>query len=73
MKRTCSWVALQKAFEEIISAHTALELYGTATGKGLWLVGDDAVYPMPNTTDGVHHKGAAPRVVVYAEENWWAT
>lgn len=81
MKLTFSWEALQKAFEEIYSAHTARELYGTTTGKGLWLIGDDGVYLMPNTTDGIHHKGSAPRVIVYAEEcnpttmsfdEWWA-
>lgn len=81
MKLTFSWKALQKAFEEIDSAATARALYGTPTGKGLWLVGDDGVYLMPNTTDGIHHNNNAPRVVVYAEEcnpktmhfdDWWA-
>lgn len=81
MKLTFSWEALQKAFEEIDTANNARTLYGSVTGKGLWLVGDDGVYLMPNTTDGVHHRGDAPRVIIYAEEcnpktmpfdDWWA-
>lgn len=81
MKLTFSWSALQKAFEEIDSARTPRPLYDTQTGKGLWLVGDDGVYLMPNTSDGIHHKDNGPRVVVYANEcnpktmpfdAWWA-
>lgn len=69
MKLTFSWAALQKAFEEIISAQTARELNGTETGKGLWLVSDQGIYLIPNTTDGIHHKNDGPRVVIYAEES----
>jgi hypothetical protein len=81
MKLTFSWSELTRAFEEIDSAKTARELYGSDTGKGLWLVGDDGVYLMPNTADGIHHKDGGERVVVYAREcnpktmsfdEWWS-
>jgi Protein of unknown function (DUF3085) len=48
-------------------------LYGVGTGPGLWLVGDEGVYLMPNTN-------AKPRTIVYAREcdptklpfdTWW--
>jgi hypothetical protein len=48
-------------------------LYGEETGPGLWLVGDEGVYLMPNTN-------AKPRWIVYAREcdptklpfdTWW--
>jgi len=48
-------------------------LYGAETGPGLWLVGDEGVYLMPNTT-------AKARTIVYAREcdptklpfdTWW--
>lgn len=81
MKLHFPWSALQRAFEELDSATTARTLYDKTTGKGLWLIGDDGVYLMPNTTDGKHHKNDAPRIVVNAVEcdpkaldfdTWWA-
>lgn len=81
MKLHFPWSALTRAFEELDSAQTARTLYETNTGKGLWLVGDQGVYVMPNTTDGIHHKNDGKRVVVYARECdptalefdvWWA-
>lgn len=48
-------------------------LYDKVTGKGLWLVGDEGVYLMPNTE-------AATRTIAYASEcdpnklefdEWW--
>lgn len=82
MKLTFSWKDLQKAFEELDTAQTARPHYGcTDPVKGLWLVGDQGVYLMPNTSDGIHHKADGPRVVVYAREcnpdtmpfdTWWA-
>jgi hypothetical protein len=54
------------------------------TGKGLWLVGDQGVYLMPNTTDGPRAASRKPgdgNFVVYAREcdptklefdTWWA-
>lgn len=80
MKLTFDWTELLKAFEELDTATTANKLYETVTGKGLWLVGDQGVYLMPNTTDGIHHTTDAPRIVVYAREcnpdtmpfdDWW--
>jgi hypothetical protein len=68
MELTFSWRELQKAFEELDTAQTAKQLYGTDTGKGLWLVGDDGVYLMPNSADGKHHKNNQPPVVIYATE-----
>jgi hypothetical protein len=75
---------IEKALQEVRSASTARPLCGKETGKGLWLVGDQGVYLMPNTTDGIHHGSRAqadPFLVVYAREcdptrldfdTWWA-
>lgn len=80
MELNFPWHELTKAFEEIDSAKTARTLYDRETGKGIWLVGDSGVYLLPNTTDGVHHKTAGERVVIYADEcnplkldfdTWW--
>jgi hypothetical protein len=84
MKLHFAWNEIEKALQEVRSATTARSLYGKETGKGLWLVGDQGVYLMPNTTDGIHHKPRAkggPFLVVYAREcdptkldfdSWWA-
>lgn len=80
MKLHFPWSDLQAAFEELDTATVANPLHGRATGKGLWLVGDEGVYLMPNTTDGIHHRASKQRVVVYAKEcdpralpfdTWW--
>lgn len=83
MKLHFPWNEIQKLIEEIATASTGQPLYGEATGKGFWLVGDHGVYLMPNTTDGVHHKNLGKddtRLVVYAREcnpdtmafdDWW--
>lgn len=83
MKLHFSWNEVEKALEEVKTATTARTLYEAETGKGLWLVGDQGVYLMPNTTDGVHHrklKKDETRLVVYAKEcdptklefdEWW--
>ncbi|MGF6870587.1 DUF3085 domain-containing protein [Paraburkholderia sp. MM5477-R1] len=75
---------VRKAIEELDSAQTARTLYETETGKGLWLVGDQGVYLMPNTTDGTLAKArqeGEPAFIVYAREcdpkkldfdTWWA-
>ena len=64
-----------KVVNEVRIAREVRTLYGAVTGPGLWLVGDDGVYLMPNTT-------TKPPVVVYAREcdptklpfeTWWAT
>jgi hypothetical protein len=83
MKLHFPWNQIEKALEEVRTAATARTLYETETGKGLWLVGDEGVYLMPNTTDGVHHRKLTEkdrRLVVYAKEcdptkldfdTWW--
>lgn len=83
MKLHFPWKQIEKALEEVRTASTARPLYGEETGKGLWLVGDEGVYLMPNTSDGLHHRDLKEndhRVVVYAQEcdptklefdEWW--
>lgn len=78
-----SWNEIEKLMEEIRTANTAMTIYGTATGKGFWLVGDHGVYLMANTKDGVHHAKLGEkdrRLVAYAKEcnpdtmefeDWW--
>ncbi len=83
MKLHFPWAEVEKLLTEVITAKTARQLYGTETGKGLWLVGDQGVYLMANTADGdVNSKrkeGDKP-FVVYADEcdptklpfdEWW--
>lgn len=74
---------IKKAIEEIKSGKTARDLYGEKTGKGFWLVGDQGVYLMPNTSDGALAIAKRPKenlFVVYAKEcdpiklefdTWW--
>lgn len=83
MKLHFPWNGVEKILEEVRTATTANPLYGEETGKGLWLVGDQGVYLMPNTTDGIHSKNRQkdePLLVVYAQEcdptklefdTWW--
>ena len=84
MKLHFPWDEIEKALQEVRTATTVRPLYGNDTGKGLWLVGDEGVYFMPNTTDGIHHKSRNKGDVllaVYAKEcnptkldfdTWWA-
>jgi hypothetical protein len=74
MKLHFPWAEVSKALGELRTAAGVRTLYGTATGPGLWLVGDQGVYLMPNTT-------ATKRTIVYAREcdptkldfeTWWA-
>lgn len=83
MKLHFPWDGVEKILEEVRTANTAKPSYTGKTDKGLWLVGDEGVYLMPNTTDGIHHKNRQdndPLVVVYAQEcdptkldfdTWW--
>jgi len=83
MKLHFPWNGIQKLIEEVNSAKTVKPLYGQNTPKGLWLVGDEGVYLMPNTTDGMHHskpEHVEKPIVVYADEcnpqtmdfdDWW--
>jgi Protein of unknown function (DUF3085) len=68
------WAEVSKALDEARSASSVQPLYGADTGPGLWLVGDQGVYLMPNTT-------STKRTIVYAHEcdptkldfeTWWA-
>jgi len=71
MKLHFPWPEVAKALDEVRAATVAKTLYGTVTGKGLWLVGDEGVYLMPNI-DG------ETRTIAYAKEcdprktgDWW--
>lgn len=85
MKLHFLWSDIEKLLAEVITAQTARPLFGEATGKGLWLVGDEGVYLMANTVDGdinaARKEGDKP-FVAYAEEcnpltlsfdAWWNT
>lgn len=84
MRLTFPWTGVEQIIEELRSAETVKTLYEQETGKGFWLVGDQGVYLIPNTTDGVHHKNRKKDdklLVTYAEEcdpeklefdEWWA-
>lgn len=83
MKLHFPWTGIEQSLEEIKTASAAKPLYGQETGKGLWLVGDQGVYLMPNTTDGKHNRDRKENetlLVVYAREcdptsldfdTWW--
>jgi hypothetical protein len=67
------WSEVVKVLNEVRGTKEIRTLYGTRTGPGLWLVGDDGVYLMPNTA-------AKARAIVYAREcdptklsidTWW--
>jgi len=71
MKLHFPWPEVAKALSEVREATLVRSLYGKVTGKGLWLVGDEGVYLMPNTE-------AQTRTIVYANEcnpaksdEWW--
>ena len=68
------WAKVAKALAEVRTGTDVRTLYGAVTGPGLWLVGDEGVYLMPNTK-------AKARTIVYAREcdptkldfeTWWA-
>ena len=68
------WAKVAKALAEVRTGTDIRTLYGAVTGPGLWLVGDEGVYLMPNTK-------AKARTIVYAREcdptrldfeTWWA-
>jgi hypothetical protein len=71
---TFPWPKVLMAVAEVRAARDVRTLYGAKTGPGLWLVGDEGVYLMSNTT-------AKARTIVYAREcdptklpfdTWWA-
>jgi len=64
---------VMQAVAETFKTSEIRTLYGVETGPGLWLVGDEGVYLMPNTK-------SKPRTIVYAREcdptklpfdTWW--
>ncbi len=72
MKLHFPWPEIEQALEELRNAGTVRTLYDQDTGKGLWLVGDQGVYLMPNT--------ASANCTIYAREcdptkldfdTWW--
>jgi hypothetical protein len=71
MKLHFPWPEVVTALDEVRAATVVRPLYGKVTGKGLWLVGDEGVYLMPNTE-------AQTRTIVYSNEcdptksdEWW--
>lgn len=71
---------IRTGMEELKTAKTARDLYDQKTGHGFWLVGDQGVYLMPNTTDGKHNSKTEKPLVIYAKEcdptkldfdTWW--
>lgn len=79
---TFPWSKVAKLIVEIDTATTARPLHGRDTGKGFWLVGDEGVYLMANTTDGKLHRRRSDYKIspVYADQcdptrmhfdQWW--
>lgn len=78
------WKGIERILEEVRTAKTAREDYNGETSKGLWLVGDQGVYLMANTSDGIHsskRQKGEEHFVVYADQcnpdtmefdDWWA-
>ena len=73
MKLNFPWAQVAKALDEVRAATVVKPLYEQVTGKGLWLVGDEGVYLMPNTE-------GETRTIAYAKEcdptkldfdEWW--
>ena len=71
---------IRNGLEELKTAKTVKPLYEQETGSGFWLVGDQGVYLMPNTTDGAHNAKSEKPLVIYAKEcdpnalpfdTWW--
>lgn len=84
MKLHFLWTGIETLLTEVITAKTVRPLYGENTGKGLWLVGDQGIYLMANTSDGeINSRPKADGLLpcVYAAEcnpatmafeDWWA-
>jgi hypothetical protein len=74
MKLHFPWAEVSKALDEVRAASGVKTLYGTDTGPGLWLVGDQGVYLMPNTTGKeftfVYARECNPTKLDF--ETWWA-
>ncbi len=78
------WSGIERILEEVRTAKTAKADYSGNTDKGIWLVGDQGVYLMANTSDGIHNskmKKDDKHFVVYADQcnpdkmefdEWWA-
>ena len=74
MKLHFPWPEVAKALDEVRAATVVNPLYEQVTGKGLWLVGDDGVYLMPNTQcegkpNVVYARECDPTKLEFDE--WW--
>jgi hypothetical protein len=71
---TFPWPKVLKAVNEVRIARQVRTLFGAETGPGLWLVGDEGVYLMPNTTTKspaiVYARECDPTKLAF--ETWWA-
>jgi hypothetical protein len=71
MRLTFPISGVLETLAELRAATACRTLYDEQTGKGFWLVGDQGVYLMPNTTDGPRAASRKPgdsNFVVYARE-----
>lgn len=78
------WNGIERILEEVRTAKTVKPDYNGNTEKGIWLVGDQGVYLMANTLDGIYNrkkKADDKHFVVYANQcnpgtmefdEWWA-
>jgi hypothetical protein len=79
------WSGIIELLYELRHGTTVKPLHATDTGKGLWLVGDQGVYLMANTSDGPRARTRPtdqPHFVVYARQcdphklpfdTWWSS
>jgi hypothetical protein len=73
MKLHFPWPEVAKVLDEVRAATVVKPLYQRVTGKGLWLVGDEGVYLMPNT-EGETHTFAYAKECDPTEldfDDWW--
>ena len=67
------WTKVAKALAEVRTATNIRPLYGAVPGPGLWLVGDEGVYLMPNITSKacniVYARECDPTKLDF--ETWW--
>ena len=71
MKLHFAWSEVEELIKEIKAGTTIKPLWEKKTGKGFWLVGDQGVYLMANTTDGPRAKARKENesaFIVYAKE-----
>jgi hypothetical protein len=70
---TFPWKKVEPALAELRAAIEFRTLYSRVTGPGLWLVGDEGVYLMPNTLvqkpTVIYARECDPTAVPF--EEWW--